>query len=525
MVNKFYLEIYKNNKSLFTGISLLKICNYFLLLICPKIYGEFINELLYHGSSKQIIAYLLLTILSLLIGLLIFWLQKNLYFKIIECINKSLVENYDMLSYESQKNADEMLYLQLISEDSHILANSFLEFMDVILIHLPLMLFGLLYYLSVSSKLLIFILISVLVHSLYLLYIMKKEEKWYKDSLRNQKSINDVAFSKIKSLWHSTLNDLTAFFNSYYLLQRKKYYKTEQEIELKTQLSDRVFTLLSVILTCSFYFLLAKNLNSSIFTVGDFYKYGSYYGYINSSMISILDYLIVRKKVIISMERIKNNCIMRSVVHNRKNINHSCNNQKVELRLVDCSYDISDYNLIEDFSYSFKIGEIYVINGKNGSGKTTLLNLIYGNITPNKGVIISHSWLLKKRILLKNEGIDDIYYDQIIIPILDKVYNDSDCFADTTLFKFYKDINGKQYSRMSTGEQMKVEILIVFSEKCKVYLLDEPTIGLDNNSITLLRNFLKRISQVSILIIVSHDPEIVDMADKIIDSATFREVI
>lgn len=78
---------------------------------------------------------------------------------------------------------------------------------------------------------------------------------------------------------------------------------------------------------------------------------------------------------------------------------------------------------------------------------------------------------------------------------------------------------------MSTGEQMKVEILIVFSEKCKVYLLDEPTIGLDNNSITLLRNFLKRISQVSILIIVSHDPEIVDMADKIIDSATFREVI
>ncbi|QDE04198.1 multidrug ABC transporter [Erysipelothrix rhusiopathiae] len=94
------------------------------------------------------------------------------------------------------------------------------------------MLFGLLYYLSVSSKLLI-ILIFCSFSLLYLLYIMKKEEKWYKDSLRNQKSINDVAFSKIKSLWHSTLNDLTAFFNSYYLLQRKKYYKTEQEIELK----------------------------------------------------------------------------------------------------------------------------------------------------------------------------------------------------------------------------------------------------------------------------------------------------
>ncbi|MEL6143397.1 MAG: ATP-binding cassette domain-containing protein, partial [Bacteroidota bacterium] len=52
--------------------------------------------------------------------------------------------------------------------------------------------------------------------------------------------------------------------------------------------------------------------------------------------------------------------------------------------------------IIQDFSYTFKTGLCYGIEGRNGAGKSTLLRMIAGHLSPSRGRITF--WLQDKKI-------------------------------------------------------------------------------------------------------------------------------
>ena len=63
------------------------------------------------------------------------------------------------------------------------------------------------------------------------------------------------------------------------------------------------------------------------------------------------------------------------------------------LELKDISKKIERNQVLENFSYTFIPGEIYMIGGNNGAGKTTLLRCMSSLELPDTGNIIYNTIL------------------------------------------------------------------------------------------------------------------------------------
>lgn len=63
------------------------------------------------------------------------------------------------------------------------------------------------------------------------------------------------------------------------------------------------------------------------------------------------------------------------------------------------------------------------------------------------------------------------------------------------------------------GEKQKILFLCVLLKKAKLYIFDEPSAGLDNSSVELLKNCICKIAKQSIVIIVTHDENLCSICD------------
>ena len=52
------------------------------------------------------------------------------------------------------------------------------------------------------------------------------------------------------------------------------------------------------------------------------------------------------------------------------------------IKIKDVTHSYNGTPIIDNLSFSFLSGNIYMITGENGSGKTTLLRLILGFLKP-----------------------------------------------------------------------------------------------------------------------------------------------
>ena len=65
-------------------------------------------------------------------------------------------------------------------------------------------------------------------------------------------------------------------------------------------------------------------------------------------------------------------------------------------------------------------------------------------------------------------------------------------------------------SNLSTGMRQKVSIIIAFVQDSKILLLDEPSLGLDFESVNMLKTALKKMKDEKIIIITSHDISLIE---------------
>lgn len=180
-------------------------------------------------------------------------------------------------------------------------------------------------------------------------------------------------------------------------------------------------------------------------------------------------------------------------------------------------------NLFQKVSYSFKEGNIYILTGDMGTGKSTLLKMIVGLTRPTSGQI-SHSYERKEFIyneawqyIYKNVSVDaNLMFYKDLFKCTDEHY-----LVICELFKL-EDIKNIKVSKLSDGNRKKVSIACSFlNSNAKVFILDEPFVNLDQTTISILINYLKKIKEDKIIIISSHQSEdvkeYIDVQLKIID--------
>ena len=181
--------------------------------------------------------------------------------------------------------------------------------------------------------------------------------------------------------------------------------------------------------------------------------------------------------------------------------------------------------VLKDVTLSLPSHGLVTILGKSGSGKSTLLNLLGKIDAPNEGTIyfnnedinkykekkisayhsqcvsfiFQHYHLLDKQTALYN----------VMLPSLisGKSYQTAKEEAIILMNEFGLDegLFNKRCIDLSGGERERIAILRSFVNKPLVLLADEPTGALDKTNAVLVMESLKKISESSLVVLVTHN--------------------
>lgn len=180
-------------------------------------------------------------------------------------------------------------------------------------------------------------------------------------------------------------------------------------------------------------------------------------------------------------------------------------------------------------------GEFLAIVGTSGSGKSTLLHILGGLDQPTKGEVKVHGKNIEKLndealTIFRRRNIGFVFqkynlvpmltvWENIVVPILlDGKKIDKEYISELiTLLRLTDKVNSRP-NELSGGQQQRVAIARALATKPVIIFADEPTGNLDSKTgqdvLGLLRITSKKFKQT--MVIITHDEEVAQLADRII---------
>jgi len=161
---------------------------------------------------------------------------------------------------------------------------------------------------------------------------------------------------------------------------------------------------------------------------------------------------------------------------------------------------------VSDISFAVEAGEVVGFIGPNGAGKSTTLKMLSGILFPTSGdakvngyvpwerkEAFKRSFALvtgqKSQLWVDLPAIESLRLNKSIYEIPEDTFKAT--VGELTEMLNVKDFLNVQVRRLSLGERMKMELIAALLHRPSVFLLDEPTIGLDILSQQAIRDYLK----------------------------------
>ena len=191
------------------------------------------------------------------------------------------------------------------------------------------------------------------------------------------------------------------------------------------------------------------------------------------------------------------------------------------IRLADISFSYpSNEAALDKINFELVKGDRLGLIGPNGSGKTTLLQIIMGLLRPSSGAIELFGHVVqteedfrkaREKIGFLFQNADDQLFSPTVIEDLSfgplnqgKTPEEAREMSIKTLEKLnLKGFEERVTHRLSGGEKKLIALATVLVMEPQILLLDEPTTGLDENTVVRIIEILKDLD-IS-CIIVSHE--------------------
>jgi putative ABC transport system ATP-binding protein len=198
-------------------------------------------------------------------------------------------------------------------------------------------------------------------------------------------------------------------------------------------------------------------------------------------------------------------------------------------------YKKGTVDVLKNVSAEMPNGKLTAIVGPSGSGKTTLLSIMAGMDAPTGGTVYVDDDNIAKMDLdsYRRERISMVFQAFQLFPLLTALENvcfpmeaqgaaTSDAKERAVPLLSAVGIDADKYNRypanLSGGEQQRVAIARALSSGAKVILADEPTGNLDGANSDAVMAILRSLAheQGYCVVIVTHNPEIADSADRVL---------
>jgi ABC-2 type transport system ATP-binding protein len=174
--------------------------------------------------------------------------------------------------------------------------------------------------------------------------------------------------------------------------------------------------------------------------------------------------------------------------------------------------------VVDSLSFNVGKGSIHGFLGPNGAGKTTTMKIISGVIPPSSGNVYVNGANVQENLIKikKNLGVlletPPLYKDLEVREFLKYVCK-LHC-VPKALLKDYVDyaikkldlttVESRLIGNLSRGYKQRVGVAQAIVYKPQIIILDEPTVGLDPNSVIEMRELIKEIGKEHTVLLSSH---------------------
>lgn len=180
------------------------------------------------------------------------------------------------------------------------------------------------------------------------------------------------------------------------------------------------------------------------------------------------------------------------------------------MQVNNLAYRLPERQLFSNISFNTVDTPLIIIEGQNGSGKSTLLKVILGLLSPNQGRVIGGEKIgyvpdsssqyfigmtprLLFHFLQEQFSLDKATCHLLLADLQDK-------------FSFRANLLDKKIQDLSLGEKKKVFLMAAWIQSPKLFVMDEPFSGLDEDSLIHLKGLIEAgLSAGQQFIIVTHD--------------------
>lgn len=388
------------------------------------------------------------------------------------------------------------------------LSQYFIEFYHVIFIDSILMLFILIFILSIQFFLFLIILLMMVIIFLVFYFYSKKLHIENKKILEQKEHLNDGLLEfqenyfqtiqfKVKKMMKNKLGYL---YDNYFM---DVYHHDEITNRHQIQLEALIQIMIMVVLLFSIF--IYKKQQMTLGTVMLVYLLLSY---MIDPLMKISVFIAMHDELQIIFERYKE--MLPEKRERKKKIKKI---KSIELKHVSFSYGYTR-PLFDHFQ--LKIERSLFIQGKTGSGKSTLLKLIMNQLQPTKGEIVINGINLQELDLnsyyshIKYLNKTPVFYKESLRTnmIFDRLFLENKMIELLHYFMLDDLVNGldlkldEQGGFLSSGQGQLVMIIRALLSEPDVLILDEAFSNIDQERLQLLINYLS--FQKIIVIIVSH---------------------
>jgi putative ABC transport system ATP-binding protein len=201
-----------------------------------------------------------------------------------------------------------------------------------------------------------------------------------------------------------------------------------------------------------------------------------------------------------------------------------------ELRADSLTIGVEPSVLAENLSFSAAAGRMVAVTGPSGSGKTTLARVLAGLRSPERGsVLLDETPLarvdLKSRLAFvpQDYGLLDTLtaLETVSLPLQAQAVAKREIRERATRRVGETGLAGaanRPVSELSGGQRQRVAIARALALDAPVLVMDEPTSELDAATRDLILRLLAgEAERGRILVVVSHDPDVLERSDDVIE--------
>ncbi|MCB9739642.1 MAG: ABC transporter ATP-binding protein [Deltaproteobacteria bacterium] len=202
---------------------------------------------------------------------------------------------------------------------------------------------------------------------------------------------------------------------------------------------------------------------------------------------------------------------------------------EVLLRAEGLAAAVDRRYVLLDLGLELRAGEVTAIAGENGAGKTTLLGLLAGERAPDRGTVrlagvalaeadpaalASRIGVLGHRpgLYLELSAVENVV---LFAALAGRPCTAAEALAHLQSVGLAAADAARPVRHYSRGMAQRAAIARLIASGATIWLLDEPSTGLDRQGCATLRALLRDAAdQGRALCVVSHDPELLAAADR-----------